>query len=110
MKKLYRSRQNEPIKLVEGEVDIKSEHVQLTFGEEEVVALAAPGEDNMFVYQFLIKKSSGNEDIVREVMHELEFYLVNKDEEHPWGYAKYHCTTSANIYSKVHWGYLERGR
>ena|SRR6266480_2165659 len=37
---------------------------------------------------------------------ELDFYLADKHEANPWAYAKYHCNTAANMYSKVHWSYF----
>jgi len=41
---------------------------------------------------------------VNEVTRELNFYLIEKGEDNPWAYAKYHCSTASNIYSSVHWG------
>jgi hypothetical protein len=40
---------------------------------------------------------------------ELDFYLVEKHGENSWAYAKYHCGTSANICSTLHWSYFQNG-
>ena len=39
---------------------------------------------------------------------ELDFYLIQKREPDPWGYAKYHCRTGANMYSKICWAYYPK--
>ena len=40
----------------------------------------------------------------------LDFYLVQERPLEPWGSARYHSNTSANMYSKVHWSYFPNGR
>ena len=34
---------------------------------------------------------------------ELDFYLALLGERGPWAYARYHCGTSSNVYSDIHW-------
>jgi hypothetical protein len=41
----------------------------------------------------------------RAVSDQLDFYLVTKRERDPLNYAIHHCSTAANLYSKVHWAY-----
>jgi hypothetical protein len=41
--------------------------------------------------------------MINAARKDIDFYLVEKGEANPWAYAKYHCSTAANIYSKVHW-------
>ena len=41
------------------------------------------------------------------VAKELDFYLVEKGEVDPWVYAAYHCGTTSNVYSDVHWALQE---
>jgi hypothetical protein len=96
-----------------GRVDPDREHIRLVHGEAfagagvEVARLAKGGEGGGLVVEFLLDAADSAEavDLVRG---ELNFYL---DEiEHPggdaWSYAIYHCSTMANVYSKVHWSYF----
>lgn len=67
-----------------------------------------PVSKRTFKVQFLIDLITTDiqtQRILKEIRQELDFYLVEKREEKPWEYMIYHCTTVANIYSKVHWGY-----
>ena len=41
------------------------------------------------------------------VRRELDFYLVELGEKDPFAYARYHCGTAANLYSRVHWSFHE---
>jgi hypothetical protein len=50
-----------------------------------------------------------HEQMINAARKELDFYLVDKREPNPWAYAKYHCNTAANMYSKVHWSYFPNG-
>jgi hypothetical protein len=50
-----------------------------------------------------------NPEIISRVQQELDFYLVELREANPWAYAVYHCGTSANMYSKIHWSYFANG-
>jgi hypothetical protein len=38
---------------------------------------------------------------------DLDFFLVEKGESDPWAYALYHCGTSSNVYSSVHWSFVD---
>jgi len=56
--------------------------------------------------EFLLKAEAGDdrtEEILNGAREQLDFYLVDKRELNPWAYARHHCTTAANIYSKFHW-------
>ncbi len=37
------------------------------------------------------------------------FYFLELKEKDPWGYACYHCTGAANLYSDVHWHHYPNG-
>lgn len=91
----------------EGVVDLEKEHIKLfvgPFGDTaQLVALVAPAGERSFTVQFVVKKA-GYAEAVNEVTRELNFYLIEKGEDNPWAYAKYHCSTASNIYSSVHWG------
>jgi hypothetical protein len=113
----------------EGVVDTNEDHFELTYGDVRsddspiLVALIGHGEGRTFLVQFLdLPKSqqkylfaAANEPnreqlkILERVKSELDFYLVEKGEPDPWGYAKYHCGTASNLYSKVRWGYYPKG-
>jgi len=43
------------------------------------------------------------------VSRSLDYYLVEAGKPDPWGYATYHTMTQANLYSRVHWGWIRRG-
>jgi len=108
-----------PWKWIEGVVDKKEEHVEITYGDfskdEKLIpiALVAPGEDHVFIVQFIYKGDPHDKkmrSILKEVTHQLDFFLVEKGEEDPWAYVQYHCIyTAANLYSNVHWGWFVKG-
>jgi len=63
-----------------------------------------PVTSNAFIVQFLSSlQKKESKEIFKAVKQELDFYLIEKQEPDPWKYAKYHCTTTANEYSKIHW-------
>ena len=103
---------------IEGVVDKNEEHIIITYGDTSKedkmipIALIAPPKDNVFVVQFIHKGGPGaakTQNMLKEVRKELNFYLVEKSEKDPWQYAKYHRSTAANIYSRVHWGWFPKG-
>ena len=94
---------------IEGKVDRSIEHIVLTYGntsegKERKIAYVMPINSNVFIVQFTTSiKGKENIEIFTDSKKQLDFYLVEKQEHDPWKYLKYHCTTSANEYSKVHW-------
>ena len=99
-------------------VDRNRPHFELRYGNawqaglESWTSVALIGEsvDGRFPVQWLLDpERQENADIVAAVREELDFYLVEKGESNPWAYAQYHCGTSANMYSKVHWSYFPSG-
>lgn len=102
----------------EGAVDPDGEHIEVRYGDtsnsryEEWTPIALIGKPKRYVFPVCWLKVStliGPANI-EEVRWELDFYLVDKHEPEPWEYAIYHCSTGANIYSKVHWSYFPSGR
>jgi hypothetical protein len=102
----------------EGKVNTTEDHIQISYGNPEdsdwkrwpKIALLSPPKEKQFTVQFLpAAKGRREQDMIRKVRRELDFYLVEKKEENPWGYARYHCGTAANIYSKVHWSFFPKG-
>jgi len=101
-------------KWTEGFVDSEEEHIKISYGDDSLpVALIAPRGERAIAVQFVLTADSSTTDpyqkILEEARKELDFYFVEKREESPWEYAKYHCSTAANIYSPVHWGYYPKG-
>lgn len=100
----------------EGKVDRNAEHMKLYWGEwgdsTRPVALVAKPCGSTFLVEFLEVPGLGeNEEQQAKLaaIRELTFYLVEKNEQDPWKYAIYHCGTSSNFYSDVHWGYFPEG-
>lgn len=103
-------------KLIEGQVDTEGEHFEMSCGSiQEVkpkfvkVGLLAKNSDGDFVYQFTIEKNDANKDIFKRVLKDFEFYLLEHGPKSftkdGWEYAKYHSTTSSDVYSYVHWSF-----
>jgi hypothetical protein len=103
--------ENDKVKKIswsEGLVDKNSEYVEITYQDKsDPVALIGKVDGTNFVVQFLINKDQpDNKKILKSVICDVDYYLIEKQEEDPWLYAKYHCTTPSNIYSSVHWSYV----
>ncbi len=74
-----------------------------------IVIVSAP-KGRTFIVEFLINPEKPHEtEMINSVKRELDFYLVDKKEDDPWAYAIYHCNSSANVYSNVHWSYYPHG-
>ena len=89
----------------EGEVDLENEHIKLFVGEfsdPRLIAVLAPAGERSFTVQFFVDKIAQTSSVA-DVTQELNFYLLEKGEQNPWAYAKYHYATASNIYSTVHW-------
>ena len=94
-----------------GPVDRTEEHFELRYGSTTdsdwiPAAVVGPPIAGIVNVQFLVEpEDPRNSEVVSDVAREIEFYLIDKGEPNPWWYAKYHCGTSANLYSKVHWSF-----
>jgi hypothetical protein len=63
--------------------------------------------DGVFGVDFIINHKTPNyKAMMDKTKDELDFYLVELHERDPWVYAKYHCGTTANIYSSIHWRFF----
>jgi len=105
-----RGRQRKPgFRWVEGPIDKGAEHFVMTYrAESEPVASIGKGQRRTFVVQFESRWRELDDDSMNDIKAELDFYLVELGEPDPWAYAIYHCRTAANVYSRVHWGYVPR--
>ncbi len=101
-----------------GKVSEDEEHIKISFGSFDdsgwdqftTIARVSAPKKRTFVVEFLIESEKPHEtEMVTDVKRELDFYLVEKGEENPWVYARYHCGTGANVYSSVHWSYFPKG-
>jgi len=100
----------------EGPVDRQSDHFEIYYGDAStdpdewtLVALVGRSANGMFVFESLVDNAEPeNSAMIITVEKELNFYIVEKREPDPWHYLRYHCGTSANIYSKVHWSFHAR--
>ena len=93
---------------IEGRVDTDQDHFKLSYGEDPTaVALVGRGEQGTFVVQFL-ESCLSDAKCLNAVTSEVNFYLCELKERDPWVYAKYHCSTASNLYSKVHWVFYPR--
>lgn len=100
-------------KWVEGPVDRLSEHIELYYADinsEEsgrLIALLGPPKDYTFSVTWIAKNTNPDEvPMIEATRRELDFYLLEVGGPDPWAYACYHCTTTANFYSNVHWVYV----
>lgn len=104
-----------PCEWSEDSVDPKSDHFEILYGdpckggpdEWTLVALVGRSSDGgRFNLEFLIDRADSKySEVIKSVVEELNFYLVEKGELNPWNYMIYHCGTTANLYSKVHWSF-----
>ena len=96
----------------EGLVDKNTEYIEINYKDNsDPVALIGKDDGKNFVVQLLINKDQpGNDEILKVVICDLDYYLIEKQEEDPWQYAKYHCSTVSNLYSSVYWHYCKRSR
>jgi hypothetical protein len=95
-------------------VDATREHLELRFGSNQddwndwlPVARVGRPVNRVFPVQFLLPDDDCEHAEAREaVIWSLDFYLIELGKPDPWEYATYHTTTQANLYARVHWGWV----
>jgi hypothetical protein len=92
-------------------VNPKQDHLEIhygnAFGELSPVAIVACIRKGLVNVQFLIEKADPkSSEIAQDVAGELTFYLAELREPDPWRYLQYHCGTTSNVYSPVHWSFM----
>ena len=99
-------------KWAEAVVNVVDDHFELRYAtpesSDETILVARVGRPTAttFPVQFMIDGTSPRgASAIRTVRNELDFYLMEKGESNPWGYAQFHCRASANLYSSVHWSF-----
>ena len=96
----------------EGSVDKQKPHFELRYGSADhggwnewiPVALVARRSDSDFIVEFL--PGDYDAEVKRAVRRSIDAHLIESSEPDPWGYAVYHCGTTSNVYSDVHWSYV----
>ena len=104
-----------------GSVDAAGEHIELRYGsarEAEYeqwtpVAIVGRPMGGTFPVRWLVDPTEDS-DVAVATRLELDFYLVENPQRSlldldPWEYAVYHCGTTSNVYSDVHWSYFPQG-
>jgi hypothetical protein len=94
-------------------VDPRQDHFDLRYGTTQsnrqdwlLVALVGPPRDGEFAVEWLVDPNApAHAEAAESVREELDFYLVELREPDPWAYARYHCSTTSNLYSRVHWSF-----
>ena len=101
-------------------VDATREHLELRYGSRDdgdwddwtLVARVGRPVNRVFPVQFVLPDDDREDAEAREareaVGRSLDYYLVELGKPDPWEYATYHTMTLANMYSRVHWGWIRR--
>lgn len=101
----------------QGSVSDASEHMLLLYGDagrlrpEQFIPAArvSPPQAGTFTVQFLVGEDQPAAEVLASVRQDLDFLLLEEHAPDRWGYARYHCTTASNWYSRVHWVYRPDG-
>ena len=100
--------------IVEGAVSPDDEHMALSYGSFDtdkppfpIVARVSPPRNGVITLELLVDDSTTRgKEIIADVRRKVHWLFVEKGEAEPWAYARYHCTTAANAYSNIHWGWV----
>ena len=93
---------------IEGKVDERDDHIEIRYNENPDPVVFVANLNGKITAQFINDKHHSQKE--REsVIKELEFYFCELENEDPWAYAIYHCGSTANVYSDVHWSYYPKG-
>jgi len=96
-----------------GIVDTSERYFELKYGFEPAPVVRIGITNNKkFVVEFLFSSAITNgqrEEMFKEVIYEIELYLINNSEPDPIEYMIKHTQKCANTYSRVHWRYFPKG-
>lgn len=96
-----------------GIVDTNERYFELKYGFEPApVVRIGIASNKIFIVEFLFSPAITNgqrEEMFKEVIYEIELYLINNSEPDPIEYMIKHTQKCANTYSTVHWGYFPKG-
>ena len=99
------------MELARGIIDRSQEHILAVYGDANQVdpedflpvALIQPCPGGFTVEHILVIDDTNKKRMIEEVQEEITYFLIDNGEPDPWAYARYHCTTTSNWYSMVHW-------
>jgi hypothetical protein len=104
----------------EGPVDQAQSHLKIYYvpdieheGPSFVIAAILPPEQHVFrveLFPATLPVEMDPVSIVEGVKRELDYFLIELREADPWKYAKYHCTSTSNVYSHFQWALAIRER
>ena len=96
-----------------GIVDTNERYFELKYGYAPApVVRIGIGINRSFIVEFLLSTNTtpeAREEIFKEIIYEIELYLINNSEPDPIEYMIKHTQKCANTYSKVHWFYFPKG-
>jgi hypothetical protein len=95
----------------EASVDQQRDYLEARYGPADAdpeswvpVARVARGQGHVFRVQWLVDpKAVENKDRVEAVVDDIDNGLNEVGRPDPWSHAQYHCRTTSNWYSRVHW-------
>lgn len=97
----------------EGQVDQSQAHLKLYYVPDiehpkkaYLVAVMSGPNDRIFAVNFMpqnLPKTFGAGPIIDGAKQEINFFIVEKGEDDPMKYLRYHCTTASNLYSHFQW-------
>jgi len=108
------------VRWAEGYVNMNEPYFYLIFGKEFIesqnstVVYIGPPLDECFPVSFVTPDSCDSdisEKARAESIKELDYFLCklpaerSLDATKSWEYQAYHCSTAANVYGSIHWGY-----
>ena len=102
----------------EGPVNPASEHFELRYGPPgfawdaglPVARIGRPVRGVVAVAFLVDRAATEHAAAHAAAVGEIQYYLIDKHEPQPWGYAQYHCGTAANAYSDIHWSFYRPQR
>ena len=97
-------------------VDRTKEHFELRYGSANdqdwdqwmpVALISRPRVDLVNVEYLVDLNDPRYAETISKVQNEIQFYMFELNNSDPWAYAQYHCGTSSNLYSTVHWSFVK---
>lgn len=98
---------------IPGKIDLSKRYFELKYGNRPApVARIGITDNQKFIVEFMIPPDIDrqlSEEMLKEIIYEIELYLINNSVTDPLTYMINHTYKCANLYSKVHWVYFPTG-
>jgi hypothetical protein len=98
---------------IPGKIDLSKRYFELKYGNRPApVARIGIADDQKFIVEFMLPPDDDRqltEEMLKEIIYEIELYLINNSVPDPLTYMINHTYKCANLYSRVHWVYFPRG-